>query len=586
MVLSLVAALGLSGRLFFLSVLSHTAYVAEAQKQQFVQRTIEARRGDIYVQDVAAGTASLVAQSIERYAVSATPRNVKHKPEYARLLAQFTGNDEQQLLATFRKDGLYMPVLKHGISQEEVKQLEEQINALERGFDDSYVDVKVNFDTAQGNTMYFVGGVFFQREYRRIYTEGALLAQVLGFVNSSGSGQYGFEGQYDDSLKGYSGTLNLEQDSLGTLLKQDSAVEGKNGTDYELSIDRNVQFQVEQELAAAIQNSEAKGGTVIVMDPKTGEIIAMANQPTYDPNNYDKVPTDQISLFTNQAISGSWEPGSIEKPLIMGMALDQGLVTRQTTETFPGSVVVDGHVIETALRKSYGTENMSQVLANSDNVAMVWVANKIGSDTMYRYLKSFGFGDYTGIDLKGEAKGKLLAVNQWRNIHRATISFGQGISVTPLQMATAYAAVANDGKMVRPRIVHALINPDGSRQEMQPTFGEQVLKPETAKVLRTMMVETVLTAHNRAGVNGYKIAGKTGTAQVPNPDSGGYLEDTYNHSFVAIGPSDDPRYVLLVKIDQPNIQKVGIFAESTAVPLAGRLNTFLVNYYQIPPTNR
>jgi len=271
---------------------------------------------------------------------------------------------------------------------------------------------------------------------------------------------------------------------------------------------------------------------------------------------------------------------------VMAAALDTNAVTRDTANDFAESVTVDGYKIETALRHAYGHETMSQVLDNSDNVAMVWVADKIGNQTMHDYLAKFGLGAKTGIDLANEATGVLSAYKTWSDIDRATMAFGQGIAVTPIQIVTAYSAIANGGKIVEPHIVHAITSPDGTRTLVQPTFGAQVIKPETAKTLMAMMVETVATAHARAGTPGYDIGGKTGTAQIPDPVKGGYLPDAYNHSFVGIGPAGDPRYVALVKVDHPNVAKVGLYAESTAVPLFGKISTFLLNYYQIPPSKK
>lgn len=584
--ISFLLALIVSGRLFFVSIYEHNYYVTKAQEQQNVERDILPRRGDIFAQDASTGRPSLIAKSVECFALSATPKNVEHKEEYAFLLAQISEIKAERILKTLQEDGLYMNPLKHGLTKEEVEQVATKINEIERSFNPNHQNIKVNFDSSQGNIIYFLGGVFFIREFQRVYPEGGILGQTLGFVDDQGKGRYGIESNYDKELKGYSGRLLLERDSVGTLLKQTEAVDWRDGTSYELSIDRNVQYYVEQELAAQIKDSEAQGGSVIVMNPKNGEIIAMASQPSYDPNKFREIASDQINLFDNPAISRVWEPGSIFKPIIMSAALDLDLVKPDTKDDFPATVNVDGHEINTALRKAYGVETMTQVLANSDNVAMVWVAEKIGNQKMYEYIKKYGFGEYTGIDLANEISGNVLELEKWRNINRATMSFGQGIAVTPLQIVTAYSVIANNGRMVRPRIVHAAINQDGIRQEVPTVEGEQVIKPEISKQLRDMMVATVLHAHNRAGTEGYKIGGKTGTAQIPDPQKGGYIEDAYNHSFVGIGPSDDPRFVMLVKIDHPNLKKVGMFAESTAVPLFGRISSFLLNYYQIVPTNR
>lgn len=586
LVVFLLGATGLVCRLFSISVGQHGTLVAQAQEQQNVERDVLPRRGNVWIQDAAAGKPVLLAGSEVSYAVSATPRNVSKKAEYAAALAGNLGVDGTQLLTTFQANGLYMAPLKHGLTKDAVDALAMQLNKVEQATNPNYTLPKLDFDENQGGILYYPGGVFFIREYGRVYPEGGLAGQLLGFVNDRGVGQYGFEGEYNKLLLGTPGKIQLEQDSLGTLLHQTASIDSKDGTGYQLSLDRNVQFEVEKDLTQEIKDSGATGGSAIVMDPKTGEIMAMANTPTYSPEKFRDLARDQTSLFDNQAISYIWEPGSIFKNIIMASALNEGLVRPETTDTFDESVTVEGHKIETALRRAYGKESMSQVLANSDNVAMVWVANKLGNQKMHDYLDRFGFGHYSNIDLQNETAGNLLALNKWHDIDRATISFGQGIAVSPLQVLSAYAAIANDGKRVTPRVVHATVGQDGQTTLVQPEFGEQVIKPEVAKELRNMMVYTVEFAHNRAGTAGYKIGGKTGTAQIPDPVNGGYIADAYNHSFVGIGPSDNPRYVVLVKIDHPDLKKVGLYAEGTAVPLFGKISTFLLNYYQIHPTNK
>jgi len=586
-----VFSLLLVGRLFQLTIVQHASYTAQAKQQQNVVREIQPQRGTIYIQNAASGQLMVAAESVQNFSLSVTPRNVLHKPEYAHLLAQITGLAETDLLADLQKTGAdgqvvqYLPPLMSNLSQEQVATIVGQVNTLEAQLDKAS-PVQLNFDPAQGDTLYFVNGLFFTRTYQRVYPEGSLLGQALGFVNSSGQGQYGVEGEFDQSLKGYAGQVLVQRDSQLKLLSEQQVINEQDGSSYQLSIDRNIQYDAEQELAQEVQDSEALGGSVIIMDPKTGAIIAMASYPDYDPNSYAAVGQTSPGLFTNPTVSAIWEPGSIFKPIVMAAAIDQGLVTPDTTSTFDESVTVDGYKIETALRRAYGTESMTDVLVNSDNVAMVWVANKLGNQTMSTYLQKFGFGSQTGVDLTGEINGKLLPVSQWQDINRATIAFGQGIGVTPIQILEAYSAIADDGKMVKPHIVQAVQQPGSTTwQPVQPVFSDQIIKPETAAAVRNMLIQVVAKNHTRAGVPGYEVGGKTGTAQVPDPVNGGYIADAYNHSFIGMGPVNDPKFIMLVKIDQPNVAKVGLYAESTAVPLFGRIAQYLLHYYQIPPTN-
>ena len=579
-------ASALTLRLFSTSIGQHQLYLAKADDQQTVFRDVVPKRGAITVQDQATGSTHVVAESVERFAISATPKNVIHKQEYAQLLANFTGVDVASLEASFATQSEYMKPIKHGLTQQDVIALAKKMNDLERTFDPAHTDVSVNLDTSQGSILYYLGGTFFIREYQRVYPEGAMLAQLLGFVNDHGDGQYGFEEEYNSQLKGYLGQLAIQQDSLGTLLTTNDAVKGQDGTSYELSIDRNIQAEVETQLAQQVKDTQAKSGTVIVENPKTGEIIAMASSPSYDISHFRDVTSDQVTLFDNPAISSVGEPGSVMKVPVIASAIDAGVFNPDEIQDYPESVTVDGHVIETALRKAYGKEDAKLIIANSDNVAMVGVANKLGNQMMDDYLRKFGFGSPTGIDLKNEIDGTMIPVDQWRNINRATMSFGQGIAVTPIQMLSSYAAIANNGRMIEPHVVHAEISANGTRKLVPPVEGVQVLKPSTVDIMKTILTYTVQFAHNRAGTPGYKIGGKTGTAQVPDPVNGGYRTDTYNHSFIGMGPVDDPKYVMLVDINEPNLNHAGLFAESTAVPLFGRLSTFLLNYYQIQPTNK
>lgn len=584
-IVMLAFALVLVGKLFSTSVLEHSVHVAQAEKQQNVERDVLPRRGSVYLQDLSAGKATLAATSIERYALSATPNNVKDKERYADLLASKLQLDREKLLTGFKRESLYMEPFAHGLTKDQLEDIQDALNKLAQEIDPDRSAKVLNFDAAQGGILYSINGFFFVREYQRVYPEGQLAGQLMGFVDDRGKGQYGFEGQYDQELRGFIGKVRLEKDSIGNLLGESGSIKGEDGNSYELTIDRNIQYYLEQQLAEEVARSEAKGGTIIVMNPKTGEIQGMASTPAYDPNAFRTIAKDQIGLFDNPAISKQWEPGSIFKPLVMAAAINEGVVTPATRDTFAGSVVVDGYTINTALKKAYGNESMTDVLVNSDNVAMVWLANKMGNEMVANYLSSFGIGKRTGIDLRNEIAGTFKPVSTWRSIDRATVSFGQGVATTPLQVLTSYTALAGDGSVVKPHVVKTVVRADGEREAISPEVGPRILKPEVVEQLKVMLTAVVQHGHKRASVNGYKIAGKTGTAQVPNPDGPGYI-DAYVHSFVGFGPVDDPEFLVLTKVDQPNIAKVGQFAETTAVPLFARVANFLLNYYQIPPTNR
>jgi cell division protein FtsI/penicillin-binding protein 2 len=355
--------------------------------------------------------------------------------------------------------------------------------------------------------------------------------------------------------------------------------DAKDGDKVVLTIDRAVQDFVEQKLRAAVDRFHAKAGSVIVMDPYSGEIIAMASLPDFDPNNYGEVKN--YDFFTSQAISSAYEPGSIFKTIAMAAALNEGVVTPDTTETFGAYVEVDGQKIWTATRQAYGRETMTQVLENSDNVAMVWVIQKLGKDAFYRYLRAFGYGVQTGVEMENEATGFVKSKHNLPEIDFVTMSFGQGIMVTPIQFVTSLACVANGGKLIQPHIVKKIIRENGKEEVTQSKVIREVLTPKTARQVGEMMVSVVENGHGKqARVKGYNVAGKTGTAQVAD-ENGVYSYSKHIGSFGGFAPLEDPRFVMLVRLDEP--QGVA-WAEESAAPLFGEIASFLLKYYQVPPT--
>jgi cell division protein FtsI/penicillin-binding protein 2 len=318
------------------------------------------------------------------------------------------------------------------------------------------------------------------------------------------------------------------------------------------------------------------------MDPKTGAILAMTSKPDYNLNEFNKVAEAKNDyLFKNPAISGLYEPGSTFKSIVMAGAIDKGLVEPDTEEVFGKSIQVGSYEIGTAEDKAFGRETMTDVLVHSDNVGMVWVGNQMGNDVLYDTIKNFGFGEKTNIDLKGEESGVVRDKEKWRDINRATYTFGQGVSVTPLQLIAAYGALANGGKLMQPYIVKAVKNSEGNITETKPKEVRQVVSPETATKLSAMMVEVVNrgTGHH-AKVDGYKIAGKTGTAQVPNPDGGYFPDDIKIGSLAGYAPAGDPKFVMLVKLDKPTKAEWG---ETSAGPMFGQMDKWLLNYLEVRP---
>jgi len=543
----MVLGAGLGLRLFQKQILEHATYLAQAEGQYIVKKELPAQRGQIYASDMFP-----LATNKEYWQVLAVPSNIKNPAEVAEKLAPILETSEEEIFSKINNDKNYVPPLKHGLSEEE---------------GDKIANLKLR-------------GIIVLPESSRFYPEGELAAQVLGFVNSAGNGQYGIEGYFNDELKGSEGQLTAEKDVLGRFFNIGEQTQPKNGADYILTLDHNIQYQAEHVLQEAIKKYKADSGSITIIDPRTGAVLAMAGEPTFDPNKFNEVPPDNQDIFNNPCIAKAWEPGSVFKPLIMAAAINEGKVQPETEGVFSNMVTVDNYEIHTSTDQAYGRETMTQVLENSDNVAMVWVSEQLGKDLEYKYLKDYGFGRKTGIELDTEAPGEVLDLKQWSNTQRATISFGQGITVTPIQLVTAVASIANGGKLMKPYIVQEIDNADGTKDIRQPEEVRRVLNTDVANKVRDMMVSVVVNGHGKkAAVPGYKVAGKTGTAQVPAP-GGGYYKDRHIGSFVGFAPADDPKFVMLVRLDQPkNVE----WAESSAAPTFGEMAKWLLEYFRVPP---
>lgn len=550
-------------RLFVQSVVAHPETRAKAEDQYLVRQSIDPHRGKIYAADASAEieypgaiekTWKPLATNRRTYALSVVPRNLLDPREAAQILAPWVGLSAAELTEKFSSDALYLPPLRRGLSEDE----KDQLTALK------------------------LRGLLLLEEEQRYYPESELASHVLGFVNAEKKGSYGVEQEYNEDLRGTGGEVVAERDVRGRLLSASSERPVQDGIDVVLTIDRNVQGFVEQTLKKALETYQATSGTIVLMNAKTGAIVSMASLPTYDPNAYRDVPREEQSRFLNPAISAVWEPGSIFKTVVMAAGLEHGVIEPDTEEVFAASVRVDNYDIYTAEKKAFGRETMTQVLENSDNVGMVWVADRMGNEKMAETIAKFGFNRTLGIDLPGEVAGNSPPVDQWRDIHRATMSFGQGISTTPLQIVTAMAALGNGGKLLQPHVVDQMIFPDGTRVPVEPKILEpNVISPETSAKITGMMVSVVENGHGkRAKVPGYAIAGKTGTAQIPSPE-GGYYEDRHIGGFAGFFPAENPEFAMVVKLDEPKTVK---FAESSAAPTFGEVAAFVLNYYRIAPT--
>ncbi len=556
-----VGILGLIARLFFWQVLHASDLTREGKLQYQRSTSVIARRGSILASD---GT--WLTTDENDWTLFATKPNLKEDVRIiANKLAPYLVDDikdrDKLTLEASRIEGVlggsavWLPI-KHRVSNDVKKQIE-GLNITGLGFDP---------------------------EPGRTYPEGSSSAHILGFVGKDDAGNNkgysGLEGFYDLTLTGKPGFMNRESDANGTpiLFGDSKQIDATHGVDLITNIDKTIQLTVEKELKKGMDTYEAKSGNVIVMDPKTGAILAMASLPSYDPAKYWEYSNDD---FKNPSISDTYEPGSIFKPIIMAAALDANLVKPDTKcDICDGPFKIDKYEIQTWNNEYHPDSSMTDVIVNSDNVGMVFVGNKLGQEKMYDYLNKFGIGKATGVDLQGEVNLPLRQKGTWSDIDLATTTFGQGIAVTSLQVLRAISVIASGGKIVRPEVVRQIKSGDWS-STIEPQVGDRVISPQAAKDIKDMMVQAVSRGEAKWTVPaGFKIAGKTGTAQIPV--AGHYDATKTIASFVGFAPADDPKFVMLVTLYEPTSS---IWGAETAAPLWMNIAKDLFPYLGIQPDN-
>lgn len=457
---------------------------------------------------------------------------------------------------------------------------------------DSDIDILHNqlVNKNDGDKVISIEGLGYSFMKYRYYPEGDVGAHLAGFVSyvdGEGTGKYGLEGFFDKELSGEFGFLKAERGVGKNMLivNDQEQVKPTDGSNLVLTIDRNVEYAVCDQLKKGIEDYKATGGSVIVADPKTGAIIAMCSYPAFDPNDYKSV--SDIKYFNNPIMFYQYEPGSVMKAITMAVGIDQGKVSPSSTFTDPGQMYIKGwnkaiSNSDYSQKGAHGVVDMNFILENSLNTGAIYVMRQVGPKIFVDYVKNFGFGEKSGIELESEVVGNISNILQRKvpEIDYATASFGQGIAVTPLQMISSYMTIANKGLMMKPYLVKEIQSPDGVKTEIKPKVVRQVISESAADTILAMLTNVVEKGHaKKAAVSGYYIGGKTGTAQVAS--NGSYSKSDYIHTFVGVAPIEDPRFVVLTKIDNP----VGIeYAEGTAVPLAKSVFDHLLKYYQIPKT--
>lgn len=452
---------------------------------------------------------------------------------------------------------------------------------LEEHAEDTYLRLELNVPASKVSLIPPGTDITLEPVPNRAYPEGPMAAHLLGLTRMDRNGINGIEESYNDVLTGTHGVERIYDGPWGRYSHDlDPPVDGANLT---LTLDRAVQFETQRVLEMTVLQERADGGTIIVMDPRTGGILAMASYPTFDPNRFAEYWAVPESLLLNPAVSRHYEPGSVFKIVTMAAALDSKTVQPNSTYEDSGLIRIGGQDLRNSDLKAYGTTSMTELLIHSLNVGAAKLAKDMRATVFYDYVKALGFGQPTGIDLANEASGTLHTPgsSSWSESDLATNSFGQGIAVTPIQMISAVAAVANGGVRVGPHVVKE-INQGGSAEAIAPPLGQRVISEETARALTNMLVETVDKGCPAATISGYRIAGKTGTAQIPI--LGGYSEKPEDiiTSFVGYAPADDPAFLILVKIDRPRINHWGT---TVAAPAFRVLASRLFSLMDIPPDN-
>lgn len=520
--------------LYYLQVQKTEIYTKKAQAQ--FAGYLEPRRGNIFFTDK---NGNLIPAAInkEYSVIYAVPKEIIDPVLTGKILSQILSLGAEKTINLLSKtNDLYELILPKATSEQAAAVIAEKIK-----------------------------GIYIGKQDLRFYPFGTLAAHVLGFVGESDKdsemrGRYGVESYFDEDLRGTPGKIDAKN--------REKISEPIDGKDIILTIDRNIQARAEEILSNIVKKYQTKGGSVIVADPKTGKILALGNYPTFDPNNYADYP---LKNFLNPVVEAIYEPGSIFKVLTMSAGIDSGKITPETKFNDTGTVTLNGRTIKNwdFEKGSHGWVTMTEVIENSINTGAVFAQRKTGTDIFYNYLRQFGVEEKTGIALPGELSGSLTPLKKdARDINFATASFGQGVSVTPIGLLRALAAIANDGTMTKPYIIEGV----------KPEEVRSIITKNTADQVTGMMISAVRKALI-AQIPNYEIAGKTGTALVPNFKSGGYTENVID-TYMGFAPATNPRFIILIKIDEP---AGAPHAAETVVPAFRELAEFILNYYNIPP---
>jgi len=547
----LVLIIILAGRIGWIQFIDGKRMTAKIEVQLSESKMLHSPRGTIYDKNGRELAVSSMTKSLY-----ANPSEIKDGDQVAGALAGLLGMNVEDIKGKLVTGGQFIWIkrmIEPGVAA--------QIQAVIKEYD--------------------MKGLSFLEESKRYYPNDSLAAQVLGFVGTDDIGLDGMEMALDKTIKGNLFEQMIDTDSHGIPIFKSifTFVPKKQGKNVYLTLDSGIQFIVEQSLDKAMKNTGAQGATVIVMNPKTGEILAMANRPTYNPNQFYKYGDNE---WKNRAVTYNYEPGSTFKSVVAAAALQEGKVYPEEIFVDKGYVEVSGRRIQNWTDENYGNISFLDILKYSVNTGFVQVGMRLGAYKLTEYAQAFGFGKVTGIELPGEEAGLLFNPKDMRDSDTATMSIGQSVAVTPLQLVRAVGAIANDGVLLKPHIIKEIRNADGSLDQEVPTQSvRQVISPETARTLTYMMEKEVSEGGgNKAAVKGYHFAGKTGTAEKLKEDGSGYAAGRYVASFVGFGPVEDPQVVILVVLDDPR----GVYyGGQICAPVASEILGQIMRHLNIRP---
>lgn len=528
-------------------------------------RVVYPPRGIVYDRD-----GHVLAGNTRVYEVGVELAQVKNPHTIALTLNVVLGLDYAQVFQTVSRDPT--PELVYAVLDDFVP--EEKINLLKQYED----EIARNYNRGRDKEQPSLSGLVYRPHLMRSYPEKDLGSNILGFVSREGKGYFGVEARFDTLLAGEPKTVWVPRDPN----RVTEMPKVPDGASLVLTVHRSIEAMVEEILDEAVDDNGAESGTIIVLEPKSGEILAMATTPRLDLNQYWRYSeVFKGSTPFNRAISQTYEPGSVFKILTMAAALDRGVVAPDTEFLDTGVFEIGGTFIYNWNRGAWGPQTMQGCLQHSLNVCLAWVGSQLGAKDFYAYMQAFGIGHLTGVDLAGEVPGRLKIPGDadWYDADLGTNSFGQGVAVTPLQMAVAAAAIANDGKLMAPRVVRSIID-KGHQFDTQPRVVGLPISAKTARTLSEMLARSLEEEASDALVEGYRVAGKTGTAEIPTPY--GYSSSATNASFVGWGPVDDPRFLVYIWLEKPESSPWG---SVVAAPVFRQVVERLVVLMDIPPDN-